>query len=130
MMQKKVNNQNITVGVRIRPLNKIEKDINAKACFQALIADGDERIQQVSSEGRIEQETTFEHVFNVEETNKTIFDKIVPKLIDDSVMIGFNSVLFMYGQTSSGELFFNRYIRNFVFIIYFFTRKNIHIIWS
>ena len=43
----------------------------------------------------------FDHVFADDSTNETIFDMTASKLAD-AALDGFNTVLFMYGQTSSG----------------------------
>lgn len=47
---------------------------------------------------------SFDHVFGDESTNEKIFDMTTSKLAD-AALDGFNSVLFMYGQTSSGKTF-------------------------
>ena len=44
---------------------------------------------------------SFDYVFGDDSTNQMIFDLTASKLAD-SALDGFNTVLFMYGQTSSG----------------------------
>ena len=44
---------------------------------------------------------SFDHVFGDGITNEIIFDMTASKLAD-AALDGFNTVLFMYGQTSSG----------------------------
>lgn len=99
MSKKKDDANNVTVGVRIRPFNQKEKDAGMKGCFRAN-EDGT-TVEQLNEIGGIEDLNSFNHVFGPLETNETIFQKIGPKLVDGA-MEGFNSVLFMYGQTSSG----------------------------
>ena len=43
----------------------------------------------------------YDHVFGDEATNQVIFDTVGCKL-SDAALDGYNTVLFMYGQTSSG----------------------------
>ena len=45
----------------------------------------------------------FDHVFGDNSSNQGIFDETASKLAD-SALDGFNTVLFMYGQTSSGTV--------------------------
>jgi len=47
---------------------------------------------------------SFDHVFGDGSTNEIIFDMTASKLAD-AALDGFNTVLFMYGQTSSGKTF-------------------------
>lgn len=46
----------------------------------------------------------FDRVFNQESTQKEVFDVIGIPLVESSLE-GFNSTLFVYGQTSSGKTF-------------------------
>ncbi len=100
MSQKKEKENNVIVGVRIRPMNEKEKAAQMKVSFQS-DEDG-MTVQSINDSGDIDENIAFNHVFGPKETNVTIFEKIGPKLVD-SAMDGFNSVLFMYGQTSSGS---------------------------
>ena len=45
---------------------------------------------------------TFDRVFNLESTQKEVYD-VAAKPIIDSVLDGFNGTIFAYGQTSSGK---------------------------
>ena len=45
---------------------------------------------------------TFDHVFNMESTQKEVYD-CAAKPIIESVLDGFNGTIFAYGQTSSGK---------------------------
>lgn len=102
MSKKESKENNVTVGVRIRPLNEKEKREEMKICFQP--NEEANHVEQLNDHGAVEDSIGFSHVFGPVETNQTIFEKIGPKLVD-SAMDGFNSVLFMYGQTSSGKTF-------------------------
>jgi len=45
---------------------------------------------------------SFDHVFDMQTTQKQIYD-VAAKPIIDSVLEGFNGTIFAYGQTSSGK---------------------------
>ena len=45
---------------------------------------------------------TFDHVFNLESTQKEVYDAAAKPIIS-SVLDGFDGTIFAYGQTSSGK---------------------------
>ncbi len=101
-MSRKVKENNVTVGVRIRPLNENERSEGMKTCF---LADNDGvTIQALNEKGIVDENLGFSYAFGPKDTNQSIFDKISPNLVE-TAMEGMNSVLFMYGQTSSGKTF-------------------------
>ena len=59
-------------------------------------------VSALNESGDVEENLSFNYTFGPSASNRYIFDKIGPKLVD-AALDGFNSVLFMYGQTSSGN---------------------------
>lgn len=100
-MSKKENN-NVSVGVRIRPLNDKELQSNMPVCFAAN-GDGN-AVKELDHENQeIVKNWPYDSVFGPSCSNKFIFDTMGAKLVDAAID-GYNTVLFMYGQTSSGML--------------------------
>ncbi len=99
-MSKKENN-NVTVGVRVRPRN--QKEIEAEMpLYFTTSADGG-TVQELDENGVVVKHWSYDHVFGPDCTNMDIFQTMGLKLVD-AAMEGYNTVMFMYGQTSSGEL--------------------------
>lgn len=100
MSQKKEKENNVIVGVRIRPQNEKERTANMKTFF--VPHEDGVSVSALNESGDVEENLSFNYTFGPSASNRYIFDKIGPKLVD-AALDGFNSVLFMYGQTSSGE---------------------------
>eukprot|EP01032_Pedospumella_encystans_P023492 gene23492-26596_t len=60
-------------------------------------------VQELNEDGAIVKHWSYDNVFGPDHNNKFIFDAMGAKLVD-SALDGYNSVLFMYGQTSSGNV--------------------------
>jgi len=45
-----------------------------------------------------------DHIFDMDATNKDVFDSVVKPIVDATVN-GFNGTVFAYGQTSSGKTY-------------------------
>lgn len=59
--------------------------------------------EELDETGHISKSWPYDHVFGPESSNRYIFDVAAAGLIE-SALEGYNTVMFMYGQTSSGEL--------------------------
>lgn len=101
MATKKESNA-VTVGVRIRPRN--EKEINAgmPVSFRPT-ADG-HSAEELNEDDLCVKTWSYDNVFGPNCNNKTIFESMGKDLVEAS-LDGYNTVLFMYGQTSSGKTF-------------------------
>ncbi|XP_015606250.1 kinesin-related protein 4 isoform X2 [Cephus cinctus] len=85
---------NIKVAIRVRPLIKREKDDGLPVQWQV---QGNSIIR---GEGRF----SFDHIFDMKNTNEDIFQAVVKPIVDAAIN-GFNGTVFAYGQTSSGKTY-------------------------
>ncbi|XP_049817290.1 centromere-associated protein E isoform X2 [Aethina tumida] len=94
-----MSSDNIQVAIRARP--SIEREVKKKLGDNWTIQKN--IIFQVDDNGvRCNEPYSFDCIFNVDKTNKDIYNTSVKPLIS-SAMEGFNSTIFAYGQTSSGK---------------------------
>lgn len=96
--EKKENS--VSVAVRIRPRN--EKEILADMPVAFSPSEDNRDVQELNEDGEIVKRWSYDNVFGPDNNNKFIFDTMGAKLVD-AALDGYNSVLFMYGQTSSGS---------------------------
>jgi len=92
--------ENVSVSVRIRPLNQREKDSDQKEAWRV-----QQGINIVPSDNNPRPGTTpfaFDHVFDGPCETKDIYDRCA-KSIMTSALEGQNGTIFVYGQTSSGK---------------------------
>lgn len=92
----------VTVCVRIRPRNDKEKDENMPVCFSP--SDDHETVDEYDLNGAIVKRWPYDHIFGDNHDNHYIFEQVGTKLVD-AALEGYNTVMFMYGQTSSGKTF-------------------------
>ena len=78
MSRKKESENNVVVGVRIRPMNEKEKSSGMRTSFQA--HDDGMTVQSLNEYGEVVENIPFNHAFGSKETNQTIFDKIRLKI--------------------------------------------------
>jgi kinesin family protein 11 len=91
---------NVSVGVRVRPRNEKEIVANMPVYFNPSPSDLSS-VQELDENGVVVKHWSFDKVFGPESTNKEVFDTMGAKLVDGALE-GYNTVMFMYGQTSSG----------------------------
>mmetsp|Transcript_27020 Transcript_27020/g.61188 ORF Transcript_27020/g.61188 Transcript_27020/m.61188 type:complete len:1318 (+) Transcript_27020:423-4376(+) len=101
-MSRKEQHNNVTVGVRIRPMN--EKEVLASMPVYFSASQDATEVQELNEEGVMVKHWSYDNVFGPECSNSFIFDAMGKGLVDAAVD-GYNAVLFMYGQTSSGKTF-------------------------
>lgn len=101
-MSSKKDNQNVLVGVRVRPRNDREISNNMPVFFN--LSSDSQNVQELDENGVVIKHWGFNHVFGPDSTNKEIFETMGMKLVDGALE-GYNTVMFMYGQTSSGTEF-------------------------
>lgn len=98
-MSQKKDNQNVLVGVRIRPRNEKEIQASMPVYFNQTV--DSQSVQELDENGIPIKHWGFDRVFGPESTNREIFETMGMKLVDGALE-GYNTVMFMYGQTSSG----------------------------
>ena len=91
--------ENIKVIVRCRPLNSKETEHGYKSCVDLDLADSTVTVNHVCGNP---DRWTFDGVVNNTYTQKDVFTQFIMPMVD-SVMDGFNSTVFAYGQSGSGK---------------------------
>ena len=99
--KKEAATNSVKVGVRIRPPNEKEIAANMTASFEP--TPDCLGVQEVSEEGEGKR-WYYDHVFGNDCNNEYVFNTLAKPLVA-SALDGYNTVLFMYGQTSSGKTF-------------------------
>ena len=92
----------VTVCVRIRPRNSKEREENMPVCFTP--SDDNETVNEYDPDGNIVKRWPYDYIFGDNNDNAYIFEQVGAKLVD-AALEGYNTVMFMYGQTSSGKTF-------------------------
>jgi len=90
---------NVSVAVRIRPRNDREMLSDMPIMFAPDKHNKD--VDELNESGQVIKSWSYDHVFGPECSNLYIFNMMGSSLIDAAIE-GYNTVLFMYGQTSSG----------------------------
>mmetsp|Transcript_8679 Transcript_8679/g.36164 ORF Transcript_8679/g.36164 Transcript_8679/m.36164 type:complete len:1406 (+) Transcript_8679:84-4301(+) len=99
MASKQGSTDNVSVAVRVRPLNSRELEHQAESAWLM----EDQTITQQNAKGRpIGTRYTFDHLFGPGCNTRSIYDDVAHDIIA-SAMEGFNGTIFAYGQTSSGK---------------------------
>ena len=101
-MSKKGTANAVTVGVRIRPRNSAELAADMPAVFEA--SEEGNVVNELDEGGDLTKGWPFDHVFGNQCDNQFIFETVGKGLVE-SALDGYNTVMFMYGQTSSGKTF-------------------------
>ncbi|XP_012226880.2 uncharacterized protein [Linepithema humile] len=92
----------IKVAIKIRPLIKREKDENLP--IQWITQENSIMVNDAEIKKRGDGRFTFDHIFDMDASNKDVFDSVVRPIVDATVN-GFNGTVFAYGQTSSGKTY-------------------------
>lgn len=92
---------NVSVGVRVRPLN--EKEINAEMPVYFMNSPDGTTVHELDENSVVVKHWSYDNVFGPTCTNLEVFQTMGMKLVD-AALDGYNTVMFMYGQTSSGKL--------------------------
>eukprot|EP00597_Dinobryon_sp_UTEXLB2267_P006559 CAMPEP_0170065946 /NCGR_PEP_ID=MMETSP0019_2-20121128/5826_1 /TAXON_ID=98059 /ORGANISM="Dinobryon sp., Strain UTEXLB2267" /LENGTH=1251 /DNA_ID=CAMNT_0010272909 /DNA_START=49 /DNA_END=3804 /DNA_ORIENTATION=+ len=97
-----VNNSNVAVGVRIRPLS--DREINEQSPVSFRIADESCSIEELNDQRQVVKLWGYDRAFGPNDDNEFIFQQMGLPLVDAAID-GYNTVLFMYGQTASGKTY-------------------------
>ena len=109
--------ENISVCIRIRPLNdreKRNKDAHVLRCLPRLnaLSITDRQNQPLPGANNVFQ---YDQIFPPNVTTRDIYDTVGRRIVD-STLKGINGTIFAYGQTSSGKvLFFRLYIYIYIY---------------
>ena len=101
--QPKPSSNNIKVGVRCRPLNRTEKDMDDEFIIE--FSENNELCISNPSPGTGEAEDSlfaFDHCYEPDSQSETVFEQMGRPLVD-GLYDGFNGTIFAYGQTGSGK---------------------------
>lgn len=98
--------ENISVCIRVRPLNEREERNNHNQVLRCLpslnaISITDSDGQALKGSSNVFQ---YDHIFGPEFTTEQIYDNVADRIIS-SILNGINATIFAYGQTSSGKFF-------------------------
>jgi len=93
--------ENIKVLVRCRPLSQRELDSGHKNVVEMLLGDGVVKVHHVCGDP---DRWTFDAVINNSLSQQDIFTSWISPMVD-SVLEGFNSTIFAYGQSGSGKTY-------------------------
>lgn len=90
--------ENVSVYIRVRPLNKKEKSENVRSVIHV---DGN-----LLTLGSIERAKTFkfDHIFAEATTQMEVYRRVALPIVD-KVLKGYNGTIFAYGQTGTGKTY-------------------------
>ncbi|CAM9487970.1 unnamed protein product, partial [Sphacelaria rigidula] len=100
--------QNVTVAIRLRPLNDREKAGNQGTIWRCVPSHNS--VTQTTPEGNPLPDAkgstffTYDRIFDERSSTQEVYDGVARGLVN-SVIRGLNSTIFAYGQTSSGKTF-------------------------
>ncbi|GJQ75337.1 kinesin-2C [Trypoxylus dichotomus] len=94
--------ENVKVIVRCRPMNKREIDLNCKCIIK--MRDCTTEIWDPNDGPSLPKSFTFDSVYGQNSCTETIYNDICYPLVE-SVLEGYNSTIFVYGQTGCGKSF-------------------------
>ena len=91
----------VKVAVRVRPINKREKEENSKICVSV---DKENCSVSVTSEKHDTKTFQFDYVYPMDSTQREVYDQVAFPIVD-SIFQGYNGTVFAYGQTGCGKTF-------------------------
>ena len=94
----------VTVCVRCRPFNSIEKKENRKNIVSINRDECQVSITNPDAKEKKVRHFTFDAVFGAQSMQREIYDEIAYPLVE-AVLDGFNGTIFAYGQTGCGKTF-------------------------
>lgn len=100
-MDKRKEN-NVAVAIRIRPLNDKEVAAGMPAFFTR--SSNGQSVLELNENGAVLKHWSYDYVFGPESTNEEVFETVGLRLVD-AALEGYNTVIFLYGQTASGKTY-------------------------
>ena len=87
----------IQVSIRVRPLNRTEKELKNKIVWKC----NDTSLQEKDDEGKVgSKHIAYDNVFSPKMNTAQVYDIMAKHIIEGS-MDGYNGTIFAYGQTAS-----------------------------
>jgi len=90
----------VKVAIRVRPMNKHEKEQNSTLCVEV---DPSNSTVSVTSSKSIKT-FPFDYVYGMDSTQREVYDQVAFPIVD-SIFQGYNGTVFAYGQTGCGKTF-------------------------
>ena len=100
-MKKSGKSECVKVAIRVRPMNKREKEQNSRLC---VLVDKDNNTVSVISDKNESKTFPFDYVYPMETTQREVYDQVAFPIVD-SIFQGYNGTIFAYGQTGCGKTF-------------------------
>ena len=91
----------VKVAVRVRPMNKREKEENSEICVSV---DKENCSVSVTSKKNDTKTFQFDYVYPMDSTQREVYDQVAFPIVD-SIFQGYNGTVFAYGQTGCGKTF-------------------------
>ena len=91
----------VKVAIRVRPMNKHEKEQNSRLC---VTVDTANNTVSVISDKNQAKTFPFDYVYPMETTQREVYDQVAFPIVD-SIFQGYNGTVFAYGQTGCGKTF-------------------------
>ena len=91
----------VKVAIRVRPMNKHEKEQNSKLCVQVDVANSTVSVISDKNESKT---FPFDYVYPMETTQREVYDQVAFPIVD-SIFQGYNGTVFAYGQTGCGKTY-------------------------
>ena len=91
----------VKVAIRVRPMNKHEKEQNSKLC---VTVDTANNTVSVISDRNEAKTFPFDYVYPMETTQREVYDQVAFPIVD-SIFQGYNGTVFAYGQTGCGKTY-------------------------
>ncbi|KAH8071534.1 ATP-dependent microtubule motor [Aureococcus anophagefferens] len=98
-MTEDAGGQNLTVAVRLRPLNKREEQ---KKVAKVVRSSQNRVVVSAGARGGPDRTYNYDKVFSPYATQEHVFDSLVSPVVDE-VLAGFNCTVFAYGPTGTGK---------------------------
>ena len=91
----------VKVAIRVRPMNKHEKEQKSKLCVEV---DTVNNTVSVISEKNEAKTFPFDYVYPMDTTQREVYDQVAFPIVD-SIFQGYNGTVFAYGQTGCGKTY-------------------------
>lgn len=92
----------VKVAVRLRPLNRREREENQVSCVETDSIRGSVFIQKPGDSKEEPKTFTFDYVYGPDSLQSKVFEDTARPIVD-SVLGGYNGTMFAYGQTGTGK---------------------------
>ena len=100
-MKPKAKSESVKVAIRVRPMNKREKEEKSVICVEV-----DQTNNTVSvTSPKVDTKTfQFDYVYPMDSTQRQVYDEVAFPIVD-SIFQGYNGTVFAYGQTGCGKTY-------------------------